>query len=56
MLVEDVAAALDGHPEARAVMIFAPSYYGTSSDISAIANACHERDRPLVTDDAWALD
>ena len=37
-------------------MIFTPSYYGTSGDIKAIADACHERDLPLVTDDAWALD
>src|SRR3954447_14539084 len=55
-LPADVAAALDAHPEAKAVMIFTPSYYGTSADIKAIADLCHERDVPLVTDDAWGLD
>lgn len=56
VLVDDVVRTLDAHPEAKAVMIFTPSYYGTSADIKAIAEACHERDLPLVTDDAWALD
>jgi arginine/lysine/ornithine decarboxylase len=51
-----VAAGLDAHPDARAAMIFTPSYYGTSADVAAIAQACHDRDKPLVTDDAWGLD
>src|SRR3954463_13104364 len=37
-------------------MVFTPSYYGTSGDVAAFAEACHARDLPLVTDDAWALD
>jgi arginine/lysine/ornithine decarboxylase len=53
---EDVAAALDGHPEAKAVMLFTPSYYGTSADVRAIAEIAHRRGVPLVTDDAWGLD
>src|SRR3954449_7177689 len=56
VLVEDLVAALDEHPEAKAAMIFTPSYYGTSGDVKAMADACHERGIPLVTDDAWALD
>jgi arginine decarboxylase len=55
-LVDDVARALDAHPEARAGLIFTPSYYGTNADIRAIAEACHAHDVPLVTDDAWGLD
>ena len=47
---------LDAHPEAKALMIFTPSYYGTSADINAIAEVCHECDLPHVTEDAWALD
>src|SRR4051794_13112316 len=53
---DDIAGALDAHPEAKAVLVFTPSYYGTSADVRAIAAACHERDVPLVTDDAWGLD
>jgi arginine/lysine/ornithine decarboxylase len=56
VLPEDFAAALDGAPEARAGMIFTPSYYGTTADIRALAEACHARGLPLVTDDAWGLD
>jgi arginine decarboxylase len=53
---EDVAAAPDAHPDAGAALVFTPSYYGTSADVKAIAEACHTRDIPLVTDDAWGLD
>jgi len=55
-LPQDLAAALDAHPEARAALVFTPSYYGTSADVKALADACHARDLPLVTDDAWGLD
>ncbi|WP_051324532.1 aminotransferase class I/II-fold pyridoxal phosphate-dependent enzyme [Candidatus Solirubrobacter pratensis] len=55
-LPADFAAILDAHPEARAGLVFTPSYYGTSADVRALADACHERGIPLVTDDAWALD
>jgi arginine decarboxylase len=51
-LADDVARVLDTHPEARAGLIFTPSYYGTNADVRAIAEACHARDIPLVTD-AW---
>jgi len=56
VLADELAAALDAHPEAKAAMIFTPSYYGTSGDVKAMAGICHERGLPLVTDDAWALD
>jgi arginine decarboxylase len=55
-LAGEIADGLAAHPEARAAMMFTPSYYGTSADIRAIADACHARDVPLVTDDAWGLD
>src|SRR3954468_3025520 len=54
--VEAVTQALERHPQAKAVVIFTPSYYGTAADVRAIAEACHARDVPLVTDDAWGLD
>jgi arginine decarboxylase len=55
VLAEEVACALEANPDAKAVMISTPSYYGTSSDIRAIAEVAHERGVPLVTDDAWGL-
>jgi arginine/lysine/ornithine decarboxylase len=53
---QDFADALDAHPEAKAAMVTTPSYYGTSADVRALAEVCHARDVPLVTDDAWGLD
>src|SRR3954464_8802123 len=55
-LAQDLAAAFDAHPKARAGLVFTPSYYGTSADVRALADVCHERGVPLVTDDAWGLD
>jgi len=52
----EFARVLDEHPDARAAMLFTPSYYGTAADVRAIADACHRRGIPLVTDDAWGLD
>src|SRR3954464_5000068 len=40
----DLARALEAHPEAKGALIFTPSYYGTAADVTAIADACHERD------------
>jgi arginine decarboxylase len=54
--VSTMEDALEAHPEAKAAMVFTPSYYGTSADVRALAGACHARGIPLVTDDAWALD
>src|SRR3954467_15013855 len=34
-LATDLAAVLDEHPDARATMLFTPSYYGTSADVRA---------------------
>ena len=53
---DELARVLDAHPDAGAAMIFTPTYYGVSSDVRALAEICHERDLPLITDDAWGLD
>jgi arginine decarboxylase len=55
-LPEALAAKLDATPEARGALVSTPSYYGTSAHVRALAAACHERDLPLITDDAWGLD
>src|SRR3954447_15598409 len=55
-LAGDVSAALDDHADATAALIFTPSYYGTTADVSALAAVCHDHGVPLVTDDAWGLD
>src|SRR4051794_10433606 len=56
VLPDDFAAALDANREAKAGLVFTPSYYGTAGDVKALSDACHKRGKPLVTDDAWGLD
>ncbi len=55
-LADDLASTLDANPGVAAAMITTPSYYGTNADVPALAEVCHARDLPLVTDDAWGLD
>ena len=50
---ETVTAALDEHPEARAVFITSPTYYGATADLHAIERIVHQRDKILLVDEAW---
>jgi arginine decarboxylase len=44
---------LNKHPDAKAVFIVSPTYYGVTSDVEALAKICHKRNIPLVVDEAW---
>ncbi|MGW7451861.1 aminotransferase class I/II-fold pyridoxal phosphate-dependent enzyme [Streptomyces sp. NPDC054787] len=46
-------AAFAEHPDARGALVTTPTPYGTCSDLAAIAEVCHRRDRPLIVDEAW---
>jgi arginine decarboxylase len=50
---EALRDALERHPDARAVVIVCPTYYGVAADTRELADICHAFDRPLVVDDAW---
>ena len=50
---EATRAAFEAHPDARGLVIVSPTYYGVTSDIAALAAVCHERDVPLIVDQAW---
>ncbi len=50
--VESVATALATHPDARAVMLVYPTYYGVCGDVAAIAHLCHQHHKPLLVDEA----
>src|SRR4051812_2477300 len=52
---EELRRVLEAHPEARAALVFSPTYYGVPSDIKGLAEVAHARDIPLITDDAWGL-
>jgi arginine/lysine/ornithine decarboxylase len=53
---EALDAALRRHPDAKAAMVFTPSYYGYSADVAGLAEVAHSHGVPLLTDDAWGLD
>jgi len=48
----DVARAVDRHPDASAVHVTSPSYYGFCSDVRAIGAAAHQANMPLLVDEA----
>ena len=50
---QTVRATLEAHPDVRAVYIVSPTYYGVAADIEGIAAVAHERDLPLLVDEAW---
>ncbi|MEU4345886.1 ornithine decarboxylase [Streptomyces sp. NPDC023838] len=47
------AAAFEEHPDARGALVTSPTPYGTSSDLAAIAEVCHARNKPVIVDEAW---
>ena len=47
-----VAAALKQHPDAKAVMMVYPTYYGACGDVEAIAEIAHAHNIPLLVDEA----
>jgi arginine/lysine/ornithine decarboxylase len=48
-----VRRAFEAEPEAKGMLLVTPTDYGTCGDIAAIAEVCHEFDRPLIVDEAW---
>lgn len=49
-----IAEALDAHPDAKAVLVVSPTYYGVCSDLAAIASLTHAHNIPLIIDEAHA--
>ncbi len=47
-----VAVALEQHPDAKAVMMVYPTYYGVCGDVAAIASIAHKHNIPLLVDEA----
>ena len=50
---QTVESALRDHPEAKAVFITTPTYYGATADLAAIEKIVHAHDRLLLVDEAW---
>src|SRR3954462_11820932 len=51
-----LAKALDGHPQAKAMLAVSPTVAGVAADVAALADVCHQRDVALIMDDAWGAD
>jgi arginine/lysine/ornithine decarboxylase len=49
----DVRRALELHPDAKGMLLITPTDWGTCADIAGVAAVCHERDIPLIVDEAW---
>lgn len=47
-----VAAAIAAHPDARALLLVNPSYFGVCTDLAAIVRMAHDRDLPVLVDEA----
>lgn len=50
--VEAVRDACSRHPEARALFLVSPTYYGVASDVRSIAEIVHEAGMTLLVDEA----
>ena len=50
--VNEVHNQLDANPDARAVFVLNPTYFGHVSELERISKLCHERDVLLLVDEA----
>ncbi|MFL6073280.1 MAG: aminotransferase class I/II-fold pyridoxal phosphate-dependent enzyme [Mycobacteriales bacterium] len=50
---EAVEEAFAAEPDAKGMLLISPVDYGTCADIAAIRRVCHDRDVPLIVDEAW---
>ncbi|MGK2877279.1 MAG: aminotransferase class I/II-fold pyridoxal phosphate-dependent enzyme [Solirubrobacterales bacterium] len=53
VLPEDLSETLDENPDAKAVFIVSPTYYGTCADVATLAQIAHSRGIPLLVDQSW---
>jgi arginine decarboxylase len=51
--LETVRLSLDRHPDARAVFLTSPTYYGSAADVAGIEALVHARGKLLLVDEAW---
>jgi arginine decarboxylase len=51
--VAEFTRLLAEHPDARGALVTSPTPYGTCADLGAISRACHDRDVPVIVDEAW---
>ena len=52
MSVKDIQKAMDEHPDAKAILVNNPTYYGICSDLKTIVKLAHERGMLVLVDEA----
>ena len=55
MEIDQVARAIEDNPDAKAVLVNNPTYYGICSDLRAIVKLAHSRGIKVLTDDALVV-
>jgi arginine decarboxylase len=50
---EALSVALDAEPDAEAVLLVSPTYFGAVARVAELAEVAHARGIPLVVDEAW---
>ena len=50
--LEDAIQAMDAHPEAKAILLVYPNYYGVGVDIKNIVKEAHKRNMVVLVDEA----
>ncbi|WP_273365433.1 aminotransferase class I/II-fold pyridoxal phosphate-dependent enzyme [Alicyclobacillus herbarius] len=53
--VETVETALQEHPEAKALLVINPTYFGVAADLVRIVELAHERRIPVLVDEAHGV-
>jgi len=52
---DSVKTALDRHPDAKAVLVINPTYFGVTADLVGIVEAAHEYEIPVLVDEAHGV-
>ncbi len=55
LAVETVAAGLKAHPDAKALVVINPTYFGVACDLSQIVRMAHEHQVPVLVDEAHGV-
>jgi len=52
---ESVREALEEHPDAKGVLVINPTYYGFATDLENIVKIAHEKNVPVLVDEAHGI-
>ncbi|WP_038086060.1 aminotransferase class I/II-fold pyridoxal phosphate-dependent enzyme [Tumebacillus flagellatus] len=53
--LDEVRKVLDEHPDAKALLLINPTYFGVSADLKSIVDLAHERGVPVLVDEAHGV-